>query len=209
MNDMGYTLFMSVRSPFARRVRIVLEELGLAYATEVCDVFNPSPALRAANPLARVPVLETPDGTRIIESWMILDHLRSLHGNHPLFLHGGANPAETRSLSGLAVGIMEHIVAAFLESQRGPGITWPEAYDEAYGNVVSGFRALEERAAALSVPSGFLTGSELRLCDIDVGTAVRYARLRLPRALDGCPALAALSDRLEARDSFRKTVPPA
>ncbi|MBI3555545.1 MAG: glutathione S-transferase family protein, partial [Deltaproteobacteria bacterium] len=122
---MKHTLYISQRSPFARRVRLVLEELGVDYDTEVLDVFNLPPGYAGINPLGRVPVLRLPNQELIVDSWMILDYLRSRHEEHPLFLTGGASDARSRSISGIAVGVMEHTVLAFLENMRGPGLTLP------------------------------------------------------------------------------------
>ena len=64
---MRHTLYLSLRSPFARRIRLALEELGVPYDVETVDVFNLPPAYDAINPLRRVPVLKTPEGTLIID----------------------------------------------------------------------------------------------------------------------------------------------
>lgn len=203
---MTRTLYMSARSPFARRVRLALEELGVVYSTEVLDVFNLPPGYHEINPLGRVPVLRTAEGEYIVESWMILDQLKAENPTHPIFQFGGYSPARARGLSGLAVGVMEQVVASYLEGLRGPGVTSFEAFEEARDNARRGLKALELVVAPLTTE--YLTGGELRLCDIDVGTAVAYTRLRLPGALDGCAALGAYLERLNRRPSFAKTVPP-
>ena len=50
-------LYISARSPFARRVRLALLENKIRFSEKVFDVFNPLPELITVNPLARVPAL--------------------------------------------------------------------------------------------------------------------------------------------------------
>lgn len=65
-------LFFSTGSPFARKVRIVLAEMGLAYDADLSDALRP--AAEAPGPTLAVPVLE--DGAvRLWESDLIVDYL--------------------------------------------------------------------------------------------------------------------------------------
>jgi glutathione S-transferase len=62
-------------------VRLVLEELGVAYTAVTIDRGNgalDSPAYRAMQPLGKIPVLETPDGA-IFETAAILLYLSEKH----------------------------------------------------------------------------------------------------------------------------------
>ena len=65
-------LYFSNGSPFARKVRVVLAELGLAYETDILDGLRPTSS--PPGPTIAVPVLE--DGTlRLWESDLIVDYL--------------------------------------------------------------------------------------------------------------------------------------
>jgi glutathione S-transferase len=57
-------LFWSTSSPFARKVRVLLREKQLADRVEEieCNPFSDPPALRAANPLGKIPTLLLPSG---------------------------------------------------------------------------------------------------------------------------------------------------
>src|SRR5262245_48871175 len=70
-------LYFSKTSPYARKVRVAIEELGLGELVEevVADPFNPSPELLAANPLSKVPTLVTDRGEALPDSQLILDYL--------------------------------------------------------------------------------------------------------------------------------------
>src|SRR4051812_17857028 len=126
----NYVLYMSLRSPFARRVRLVLEELKLSYTTEVIDVFNPPAWLFEINPLGRVPALRLPNGGVVIASYQIQEYLGARHANHPIFATGGVSEAGARNLAGLAAGVMDYSVQFFLERQRSPALQSAEALDE-------------------------------------------------------------------------------
>jgi len=65
-------LYMSNGSPFARKVRVVLAELGLAYDSDIVDGLRPTS--NPPGPTIAVPVLE--DGpVRLWESDLIVDYL--------------------------------------------------------------------------------------------------------------------------------------
>src|SRR5688572_17224298 len=68
----GGELFYSLRSPFARRVRLAFLESGCPFEEKVCDVFKPTAELLAVNPLGRVPVLRLKSGPILIDSTLIL-----------------------------------------------------------------------------------------------------------------------------------------
>ena len=67
-------------SPFVRRVGISLHVLGMPFERELLSVFGDAEAMRAFNPLVRVPALVLDDGTCLIDSAAILDHLDEMRG---------------------------------------------------------------------------------------------------------------------------------
>ncbi|NVK42200.1 MAG: glutathione S-transferase [Oceanospirillaceae bacterium] len=70
-------LYSAPRSPYARKVRMALFELGLEERVEIRSVnpYDNQPDHLNANPLAQVPALKLPDGTRLCGSGLILDFL--------------------------------------------------------------------------------------------------------------------------------------
>ncbi|MBI3543719.1 MAG: glutathione S-transferase family protein [Deltaproteobacteria bacterium] len=203
---MKHILYMSLRSPFARRVRLALEELGIDYDAQALDVFNPPAGFGAVNPLGRVPALQLPTGETLIDSSMIFEHLRERHSEHPLFLFGGARPARARRLTGLALGVMETTVTVVLENMRGV-VGNPAVKAEFTAMALAGLAALDDE---LRGAAHHALGPELRACDLDIGAAAAYCELRLGAdCLKTYPALKAHLGRLNERASFRKTVPPA
>jgi glutathione S-transferase len=64
-------------SPFGRKVRIAASLLALEpdITIEQADTMNTADSLRQQNPLGKIPVLVTEDGTRLFDSRVILEYL--------------------------------------------------------------------------------------------------------------------------------------
>jgi glutathione S-transferase len=64
-------------SPFGRKVRLAASLLGLDgdIAIEQADTMNATDSLRRQNPLGKIPVLITEDGTTLFDSRVILEYL--------------------------------------------------------------------------------------------------------------------------------------
>lgn len=66
------------RSPFARRVRVALLNLGLKFEwqeLQLKEIFPPSQTLLSMNPLGLVPALELDDGFSLVDSSEILNFI--------------------------------------------------------------------------------------------------------------------------------------
>jgi len=113
-------LFHTPTSPFARKVRVVADLLGLPLETEVTPPMEDPPALLAANPLGKVPALVTEDGLTVFDSAVICQVLIEQGGGA---LIPAAGPARWRALrdEALADGISEAAVARTMERQRPDG----------------------------------------------------------------------------------------
>jgi glutathione S-transferase len=64
-------------SPFGRKVRVAASLLALDgdIAIEQADTMNAADSLRSQNPLGKIPVLITEDGTKLFDSRVILEYL--------------------------------------------------------------------------------------------------------------------------------------
>ena len=83
-------LHWSPRSPFVRKIMMVLDETGLTDDVEcvrsvVAFAAQPNPVVLADNPLAKIPVLVLDEGTCLFDSRVIAEYLDGLHGGTKLF----------------------------------------------------------------------------------------------------------------------------
>lgn len=197
-------LFISKTSPYARKVRVAIEELGLGEQVEeiVADPFNPPPELLAANPLSKVPTLVTDRGEAVPDSQLILDYLtHRKSGLAPL--PRGAKRWETLRRMQVADGVIDAAVSIVLEKRRPESIHYIPFLDRQTANIR---RALD----ALDAEAGLLALQTPGLCEITCGAALGYLDFRLPylewrKARD---ALANWYTVFAQRPSMQKTAPP-
>ncbi len=122
-------LHITLTSPYARMVRIVIREKGLEDRVEevVARTRTPGSPYYAINPSGRVPCLILPDGKAMEDSALICDYLDNLDGHPALARPRGADrwefaviEARARStIDGLAVLIRERYRP---ENERSPGV---------------------------------------------------------------------------------------
>lgn len=108
-------LYFAPRSPFAIKVRIVVHELGLVDRLEfiATDPWSDE-ALRAFNPLCKVPTLVLEDGSAIYDSTVICDHLNERVAGG-LVPPSGARRVQALRLQALSDGLAEAVVRRFVE----------------------------------------------------------------------------------------------
>jgi len=105
-------LYMSLASPFARKVRLVVRETGLADRVEevptVVSPIDPNAALGRDNPLAKLPTLVTDDGLSLFDSPVICEYLDSLNTTGcALFPASGTARWRALRLQAAADGILD------------------------------------------------------------------------------------------------------
>ena len=202
-------LLGSLTSPYVRKVRIVMAEKKLDYQHELEDVWASDKILKS-NPLGKVPCLVLPGGEAVFDSRVIVEYLDTRSPVSRLIPEASRERIEVRTWEALADGILDAAILARLE-QTWPGRT-PEQRSQAWTD-----RQLHKVQASVDAISNGLgdkpwcTGIHLSLADIAVGCALGYLAFRFPQIgwRDAHPNLARLSDKLEARQSFIDTLPPA
>lgn len=198
-------LVVSLTSPYARKIRVLLAEKQLPFELVVDIPWNTDTRVPSFNPLGKVPALVADDGETWFDSPVIAAYLETLGGT--AFLPADPRAAlDVRQAEALADGITDAAVAAMLErnrpaEQQGTGFI-PRQLDK----VARGLAALEARAQA----GKGLNGPTLSLGDVAAGCTLGYLDLRFPDLgwRDLHPTLAALAERLFARESFAATTPP-
>ncbi|MGQ7261725.1 glutathione S-transferase N-terminal domain-containing protein [Vreelandella sp. V005] len=100
-------LYLNATSPYARLVRIVLLEKGLADAVTLkwCDPWSDNADLLKANPAGRIPALVTEEGTTLSESMLIAVYLDSISPNPPML--PAVSLGDVLHLAGLGQNLMD------------------------------------------------------------------------------------------------------
>ncbi len=200
------TLFISARSPFARRVRLAFREHALAYDEKILDVFKPTPELIALNPLCRVPTLKLASGDVLIDSEKILQSFYLSHSESSLLPKSREDWLLASHWSAIATGLCEKTVEYYFETLRPESARDAEAVEEVRQIAQ---RTLERFNEAIGERETILS-SGLSQADLDMGAALAYLSLRYSSQWKSRYTRAgAYLSRLESRASFQETKPPA
>lgn len=108
------TLYGSITSPFVRRLRFLLHELGLPF--ELVDSLTDAgqSAMRTKNPIWKVPCVEI-DGQVLWDSHTIIEFLSEKHAGNPGLLRNpqGAEKWREKNLVTAADGCVESAINVF------------------------------------------------------------------------------------------------
>lgn len=199
-------LFHSPSSPFVRKVMVAAQELGIAESIEVIATATTpvatDGALKAANPLGKLPCLVRDDGPAIYDSRVITRYLDAVAGGS---LYPEARIWEVLTLEATADGLMEAAVLMVYEHRVRPEDKVFDGWIEAqWGKAIGAIKAIEERWM------GHLNGP-LDAAQIGVGCALAYVDYRHNdrnwRA--EAPELAKWFEGFAARPSMQGSQPPA
>lgn len=136
----------SPASPFVRKVRIAADMLGLADRIEVreTDLNDPADAIRAQNPLGKIPALIVDDGTVYYDSRVILEVLDHIAGGGRIVPRDPAARLAALRLQALCDGILDASLLMVYENRYRPADkhvqTWVERQAD---KVARGLAALE------------------------------------------------------------------
>ena len=198
-------LWFNPASPFARKVRIVARETGLAESIEEISIMvspiKPHAELARENPLVKIPALSTNDGT-LYDSPVICEYLDGLHRGTPLFPRAGPERWRALRLQALGDGILDASVLMRYESAVRPqSLQWSDWTAGQLEKVRGGLNALEQESAGWN--DRFAIGQITAAC------VLGYLDFRFPQeAWRGShPALAQWYEKAAQRPSLKATVP--
>ena len=182
-------LYITTPSPFARKVRIVAHEKGLADRIEEISVdpYANAPELLATNPVVQVPTL-------------IAEYLDMIGSGPRLLPVDGAERLRVKRLETLANATLEMGVKLVLEKRRAEAERSPSWMDRWTFNMGRSLDALEAAA-----PSA----EDFNMGVLSAGITVSWVSFRHPDYdwKTGRPNLVALQAALEQRPSFQATTP--
>jgi glutathione S-transferase len=105
-------------SPFGRKVQIALSLLALDdVKIEPADTVNPGDTLREQNPLGKIPVLITEDGTAYYDSRVILEYLDDRAGGGKIIPRDPPRRLAALRLQALCDGILDASILTIYESR--------------------------------------------------------------------------------------------
>ena len=189
-------------SPYVRRVAVSLKVLGLPFTHEPVSVFRHFDQFTAINPVVKAPTLVTHEGTVLMESTLILNHVERIVGRS---LMPAETPAYTRALRqiGLALAASDKSVAIVYErNQRPEEKRYQPWMDRVGGQMLAALRELERE-----VSDDWFAGDNVMQPEITTAIGWRFIQHMLPELVpaDDFPQLVALSARAEKRPAFRET----
>lgn len=195
-------------SPFVRRTATSMALLDVPYDLNPLSTATETEAIRAINPLGRVPVLELDDGTVLIDSACILDWLDHYVGaEKALVPFQGSARRDVLNLVAFGLGACEKVVAAYYERSRRPdGLMWEDWATHCEQQARNALEVLDRHQAERGTRP--LSGNTLTQADVTAVIAYDFARIVLPSqvAPDGSlPHLAGASRRANALPAFQKT----
>jgi len=198
-------LYAAGASPFVRKVRVCLLELGLTDQVEQIDVANtpfaPHDALIEQNPLGKIPCLVCADGSVIYDSRVITRYLDDYAGGklYPASL----NLWRILTLEALADGMMEAAVLMVYEKRIRPD-------EKVYGDWIEAQWAKIARALD-ALENGWVGhfGGSAGMAHIAVGVALEYLDFRHADRdwRKGHDALAKWQAAFSKRDAMQQTQP--
>jgi glutathione S-transferase len=196
-------LLYSPTSPYARKVRIVAIEKGLADRIETIgvDVLGKPDMVRGDNPLAKIPTLVLDDGNALFDSPVICEYLDGLAPT-PKLIPEGAARFEALKRQALADGAMDAAFNLVMERRR-PEAQRSQEWTTRWRNAIT--HALAALDAEVSENAPFDLGWIAALCARD------YVEFRLSDlGLAGrTPKLSTWRATLADRPSVTISNPPA
>lgn len=195
-------------SSFVRRVGIPLRLYDIPFEHRPWSVFGDAEAIRAFNPLVRVPTLVLDDGTALTDSHVILDYLDSLAPAGRVML-SRREPERHQALriAALATGLADKGVSLFYEQRlhRETSDVW---IARCRSQILGTATVLEADRARR--PSDFWFGDRIGHADVAVVAALRHVGEAHPGLIPPAdfPALHAYAERLEALPVFKEISQP-
>ena len=189
-------------SPYARKVRIVLEEKGIPYEYVRARPSLPGSPVPDYNPLAKVPVLVRDDGRGLYDSPVIVEYLDGLVPEPRLIPTAFEERIEVKRWEALGDGITDATVLTSHDYDKKQTAEW---HARQRLKIERGLATIEKDLAERP----YCFGDRFTLADVAAAYPLAYLSQALPdydwRAKHPC--LARFFERMMERESFRKTAP--
>ncbi|NMF82834.1 glutathione S-transferase family protein [Nodosilinea sp. P-1105] len=200
---MARQLYYSGRSPYARKVRIVLAEKQLSYQHVDTNIRQKSPKFLRLNPIGKIPVLVDDNGLVFWDSTLIVEYLDDTYPEPSFYPSDRLERWRCRQGEELADAMTDQVVALWLETRKGDRA---DAQVQAQHQVVID-RLLTVFEQQLQL-TPYLLSDRLSAVDIAAVSGLGYYSLRFGLGWQSrYPRLAHWFDQLHQRPSLRDTIP--
>jgi glutathione S-transferase len=203
-------LYVSLTSPYARKVRMVVAERGLDCPVVPAELRAEASPVQRLSPLGKVPLLELDDGTALYDSPVIVEYLDAHPDAKGQPVLPSVGPARWAALrwQALADGCADAAVARMFELRRPAEQQAPSSIAWEERRIARALDAMD--AGATAARGGFLVDDRVSIADLAVASALGYIDLRYAHPWrERHPALAAWFASIGARPAVRETAPPA
>lgn len=198
---MTHQLYMTYRSPFARKVRVALLEKKIPFEEISVDLNHKSPEFLTANPAGSVPAFTIPEGLTITDSTLILHYLEETYPQNPLIPQDPLKKWQAWNWDEIANRLCEVQIQIFFENQEEQ--KRQKVFDKVATTTKEILDALEKSLAGKKYIL-----DDFGLADICMGSILKWIGFRLKTDWQkDRPALWNWLCRLDERDSFQKTLP--
>lgn len=197
-------LFYSNNSPYARKIRILIDEKKVAVTLEKVVLANKNCTIYEYNPLAKVPTLEV-NNISIFDSPVIAEYVD--HKSGPLYLI----PCDfdkkilAKRWEAIADGLCDAAVIIMLEKRRSASQQNPDVFEKQMKKIRRSLECLNQEIEGKQ----YYLEDTFSYADIAVGCALGYVKLRHPEIdfKNEYLNLYDLYELLMQRPSFQITVP--
>jgi len=199
-------LYTNKASPFARKVRVLVRETGLAGRVEETEtVVSPIAAnetLARDNPLVKIPALVTDSGEALFDSRVICEYLDTLHTGRKFFPASGPQRFTALRRQSLTDGILDAAVLCRYETAVRPeALRWKDWIEGQKRKIFGGLAVLEAETATW--------GDEFAIGQVGAACVLGYLDFRFADWdwRGGHPQLKGWFERVSARPSVSATRP--
>lgn len=190
-------------SPYVRRVAVSLQLLGVPFEHRSVSVFRGFAEFAAINPVVKAPTLVCDDGTRLMDSNLILEYAQALAAPGKS-LTPTTMPERLRSLqlTGLALAACEKSVQIVYEHLTRPAEKWHAPWLERITAQLQA--ACEGLETELTRQPVAMTRASIDRSGVSIAVTWRFIRAMTPEVVPVAshPRLAALSAAAEQLPEF-------
>lgn len=199
-------LIGSTTSPYVRKVRVYISEIGGEYEFAVVDAWKPEQPLLDIAPVGKVPVLIRDQGEPLYESNLIIEYLESLlPAEKRLVPVSGERRWQVLRLQALASGMIDATATRTVELRKQAPTQSPVVLERELGRIDRLLTTFEKTAA----PGRHVAGDTMTTADLVLGVALQYLDFRhTAEWRKAAPRLAAWFAPIAQRPSFLSTLPP-